>query len=257
MDKRKIAVVTGAAGGFGREFVKLMLEEDVDEIWAIGRNEEKLQALATEFGAKIKPMKTDLSQKESFCLLESALDASCEVKYVINNAGYGKFCAWDELGWEASLSMTDVNINAVVAVGLICLPHMEKGGAIINIASQASFFPLPFMNIYAASKAFVRNYTRALNVELKEKGISATAVCPGWMKTGFFDCAQMGAKKSVNNFFGIVTPEAVARKALKDAKNGKDISVYGAFVKLTHFLSKLAPQKTAMKIWMKLQKFNA
>lgn len=72
----------------------------------------------------------------------------------------------------------------------------EKGSHILNIASQASFQPLPYQNIYSSTKAFVRNYTRALNVELREKGITATAVCPGWMKTGLYDRGIIDAKKS-------------------------------------------------------------
>ena len=106
------------------------------------------------------------------------------VKYLINNAGFAKFCSYDDISVEESLNLIDLNIGAVVALGLVCIPHMENGSHIINIASQASFFPLPYQNIYSSTKAFVRNYTRALNVELKEKGIRATAVCPGWMKTG-------------------------------------------------------------------------
>jgi len=92
--------------------------------------------------------------------------------------------------------MIDLNISGVVAMGLVCIPHMKKGSHILNIASQASFQPLPYQNIYSSTKAFVRNYTRALNVELREKGITATAVCPGWMKTGLYDRGIIDAKKS-------------------------------------------------------------
>lgn len=81
--------------------------------------------------------------------------------------------------------MIHVNIDAVVAMGLVCIPYMKKGSHLINIASQASFQPLPYQNIYSSTKSFVRNYSRALNVELKEKGIYVTAVCPGWIKQTF------------------------------------------------------------------------
>lgn len=175
------------------------------------------------------------------------------IKYLINNAGFAKFCSYDDITIEESLNMIDLNISAVVALGLICIPYMEKGSHIINIASQASFFPLPYQNIYSSTKAFVRNYTRALNVELQEKQITATAVCPGWMKTELFDRGIVGAKKSTNKFSGMVTPDVVAKKALDDARKGKDISVYGIYVKFTHLLSKLTPQKMMMKIWLMQQ----
>lgn len=152
--------------------------------------------------------------------------------------------------------MIQLNIHAVVALGLICIPKMSKGSHIVNIASQASFFPLPYQNVYSSTKAFVRNYTRALNVELKDKGICATAVCPGWMKTNLFDRGLIGAKKGTTNFTGMVTPDVVAKKALKDTDKNRDMSVYGFYVKSTHVLSKLMPQKLMMKIWMIQQKLS-
>ena len=135
-------------------------------------------------------------------------------------------------------------------MGLVCIPHMKKGSHILNIASQASFQPLPYQNIYSSTKAFVRNYTRALNVELREKGITATAVCPGWMKTGLYDRGIIDAKKATTNFTNMVTPDVVAKKALADAEYGKDMSVYSSYVKTCHTIAKLLPQKTMMKLWL-------
>lgn len=257
MSKKSIAIVTGANGGLGKEFVKLLLkEEGISEIWAIARNKEKLNQLLNEFGDKIRTFSMDLSNRASFAEIEKELNANdAAVKYLVNNAGFAKFCSYDDIGIDESLNMIDLNIGAVVAAGLTCIPYMEKNSHIINIASQASFFPLPYQNIYSSTKAFVRNYTRALNIELKDKGISATAVCPGWMKTGLFDRGLIGAEKGTNNFSGMVTPDVVAAKALKDAKKGKDISVYGLYVKSTHLLSKLIPQRMMMKIWLSQQHF--
>lgn len=257
MRKKSIAIITGANGGLGKEFVKLLLkEEGISEIWAIARNMEKLNQLSNEFGDKIRTFSMDLSNRASFAEIEKELNANdAAVKYLVNNAGFAKFCSYDDIGIDESLNMIDLNIGAVVAAGLTCIPYMEKNSHIINIASQASFFPLPYQNIYSSTKAFVRNYTRALNIELKDKGISATAICPGWMKTGLFDRGLIGAEKGTNNFSGMVTPDVVAAKALKDAKKGKDISVYGLYVKSTHLLSKLIPQRMMMKIWLSQQHF--
>ena len=188
MSEKSIAIVTGANGGLGKEFVKLLLkEEGISEIWAIARNKEKLNQLLNEFGDKIRTFSMDMSNRESFAEIEKELNANdAAVKYLVNNAGFAKFCSYDDIGIDESLNMIDLNIGAVVAAGLTCIPYMEKNSHIINIASQASFFPLPYQNIYSSTKAFVRNYTRALNIELKDKEINATAVCPGWMKTGLF-----------------------------------------------------------------------
>lgn len=258
MNQKTVAIVTGANGGLGKEFVRLLLEEEnISEIWAIARNENKLKQLKEEFGDKICTFSMDLSDRAKFDVIEKQLrQEDVVVKYLVNNAGFAKFCSYDDISIDESLNMIDLNINALVALGLICIPYMEKGSNIINIASQASFFPLPYQNIYSSTKAFVRNYTRALNVELKEKGIHAIAVCPGWMKTGLFDRGVIGATKGTSNFSGMVTPDVVAVKALRDAKKGKDISVYGLYVKSTHLLSKIMPQKMMMKVWLGQQKIK-
>lgn len=256
--KKSIAIVTGANGGLGKEFVKLLLhEEGVDEIWAIARNEEKLNQLSKDFGSKIRTFPMDLTERENYALLADALaHDTASVKYLVNNAGFAKFCSYDDISIDESLNMIDLNVSAVVAIGLVCIPYMNEGSHIINIASQASFFPLPYQNIYSSTKAFVRNYTRALNVELKEKRIRAIAVCPGWMKTDLFARGLIGAEKGTSNFSGMVSPAVVAAKALKDAKRGKDISVYGLYVKSTHLLSKLLPQRMMMKVWLLQQKIK-
>lgn len=255
MDIKNIAVVTGANGGLGKEFVRLFADDqEVGEIWAIARNQDKLNQLNDEFGTKVRTFSMDLADRSSFRKIGKYLEEeSVRIKYLVNNAGFAKFCSYDDISVNESLNMIEVNVAAVVALGLVCIPYMAQGSHIINIASQASFFPLPYQNIYSSTKAFVRNYTRALNVELADRGIGAAAVCPGWMKTGLFERGLIGAKNGTNNFSGMVTPDAVAIKALSDVKKGRDISIYGLPVKFTHIMSKFVPQKIMMKIWLNQQ----
>lgn len=253
---KKIAIVTGASGGLGKEFVKLLLKEkNIDEIWAIAKNEEKLIRLQTDCGEKIKIFPTDLSSIKaiedfSFYLKEHDPD----ILFLINNAGFAKFCSYNDLSIEESVNMIDLNCNAVVAMGLMCIPYIKAGGHILNIASAAAFLPLPYQNIYSSTKAFVRNYSRALNIELKDKAISVTAVCPGWINTPLLERAQIGAAKATRYFAGMVTAGKVAHKALKDAKKRKDMSIYGSFTKFFHVVSKLLPQSLLIKIWLRQQK---
>lgn len=259
MKEKKIAIVTGATGGLGKEFVRLLLKEkNIDEIWALARNEKKLGYLREKFGKKIKIYSIDLSSLCQIKQFEEELKWKAEQKklrisYLVNNAGFAKFCSYGDLGVEESLNMLHVNIDAVVAMGLICIPYMGKESHIINIASQASFQPLPYQNLYSSTKAFVRNYSRALNVELKERGICVTAVCPGWIKTDLYKRAEIGAKKATTRYVGMVTPDKVAKKALKDAKKRKDISVYSIFTKISHLAAKILPQRMMMKIWLRQQ----
>ncbi|MDF2843428.1 MAG: short-chain dehydrogenase/reductase [Herbinix sp.] len=100
---------------------------------------------------------------------------------------------------------------------------MRQGSRILNISSASSFQPLPYLNLYSSTKAFERSYSRALNAELKGTGITATAVCPSWVDTDLL-LKEMNGRKI--KFPGIVSPDRVAVQALKDAKRGKDMSVY-------------------------------
>ena len=252
MKKNNIAIVTGASSGLGKEFVKLLsAKKGLDEIWIISRNDEKLKKIQKRYGEKIVVYPMDLSSLENIKTFgENPSLKNCNIRYLINNAGFAKFCSYDDISIDESINMIDLNISGVVAMGLVCIPHMKKGSHILNIASQASFQPLPYQNIYSSTKAFVRNYTRALNVELREKGITATAVCPGWMKTGLYDRGIIDAKKATTNFTNMVTPDVVAKKALADAEHGKDMSVYSTYVKTCHTIAKLLPQKTMMKLWL-------
>lgn len=252
MSTKNIAIVTGANGGLGKEFVRLLNQESsIDEIWAIARNQANLARLSEEFGSKIRTFSLDLTNRASIATIEEALASTgANVRCLVNNAGFAKFCSYDDISITESLNMIDLNISAVVAMGLACLPHMSKGGYILNIASQASFQPLPYQNLYSSTKAFVRNYTRALNVELRDRGITATAVCPGWMKTDLYARGNIGAAKATTHFTGMVTPDVVARKALRDAQRGRDISVYGLYVKAAHLMAKILPQRAMMRVWL-------
>lgn len=254
---KSIAIVTGASGGLGKEFVKLLIKyNDISQIWLIARNKEKLFSLKNKYGNKVRIFSIDLTDLCALQNLKEELDENIRIKYLINNAGFAKFCSFDELSINETLNMIDLNIKAVVSLGLLCVPFMEKGGHIINIASQAAFQPLPYMNVYSATKAFIRNYTRALNVELKDFGVNAIAVCPGWMKTGLYERGRICARKAPSNFCHMIMPDVVAKKALDDAKNNRDISVYGLYVKTAHFFSKILPQKIMMKIWLFQQKIK-
>ncbi|MDE6188778.1 MAG: SDR family NAD(P)-dependent oxidoreductase [Clostridia bacterium] len=255
MVKKAVAIVTGANSGIGKEFARLLAEErEIIEVWAIAQDVARLEELKEKVGEKIRIFSMDLTECENIALIGNlAQGEDVDLRYLVNCAGYAKFCDYSALDYIQSLKMIDLNIGATVAMCSICIPCMTDGARIINMASQAAFQPVPYQNIYSSTKAFVRNYTRALNVELKNKGVTATAVCPGWMKTRLIQRAYVDGEKGTNTFPHIVEPKPVAQKALNDAKAGKDTSVYSAYVKFSHLLSKLLPQRLLMKIWLKQQ----
>ena len=193
----RIALITGASSGLGRQYAHWCADHKAaDEIWAIARRQERLEELKSELSCPVRPIPLDLADTKSLDELEHMLaeekakDPSFEVSLLVNAAGFGKFGTYADMTREEVDKMVDLNCRAVVDMTQIALPYMGKGGHIIQIASSASFQPLPGLNVYAASKAFVRSYTRALRFELRGKGIFVTAVCPLWVKTEFIKVAR-------------------------------------------------------------------
>lgn len=243
--RKNISIVTGATGGIGKEFVKLLLKEEVDEIWAVARNNDRLKDLVKEYGDKIVPVSIDLSQSKSFELIEEMLrEKNPIIKYLVNNAGHGKMGAYHEFSNTEIDNGVATHCTAMSILCNLCIPYMVRGSHIINMASQSAFQPVPYINLYAASKAFVTSYSRALNVELKDTGVISTVACPGWIKTDLLESERNGHQI---DFPGIVSADVVVKKILYDAKKGKDISVYGAYVKYMRLLAKIFPHKLVMK----------
>ena len=244
----RIAIVTGASGGIGKEFTRLMCSEQIDEIWVIARSVAKLEALKAEYGEKIRVMPADLTRVSEIKEIEERIiEEQPEIVYLINNAGMLKMGnAVEDFTVEDIGNMVDLNSKSMALMCKICRPFLKTGSKIINVASSSAFLPLPYLNIYAASKAFARNYSRALNVELKGTGITATAVCPGWVDTPLAPSSFNGKDM---NLMGVVQPGPVAEKALKAAKKSKDIFVYPFSFKCMHLMAKVCPQKMAMAIW--------
>lgn len=248
-NSKRIAILTGATGGLGYAFLKELSKESFDEIWAIGRNEKRLEELINEFGFTVIPLRLDLTKAEDVNALYKFLkEKNPQVDILINNAGVAQMKQSKDLSISEIENTIDLNCKAPAILINICLPYMRKGSKIINVCSASAFQPVPYINLYASTKAFERSYSRALNAELKSYGISVTAACPSWIDTDMLIKELNGKKVKFN---GLVSPVKVAKTAIKDAKKGKDMSVCSAYVKCQHFNVKLLPQKLTMKIWLK------
>ena len=247
--KKRITIITGASGGIGKEFVKLLLLEDLDEIWAIARDQEKLMNLKSEFGDKVVGVSLDLTRSSELLTIEELLrNENPLIVYLINNAGMAKMGTYKEFSAQEIESTISINCTALVVLSTFCIPFMQEGSRILNISSASSFQPLPYLNLYSATKVFERSYSRALNKELEGTGITATAVCPSWVDT---ELLMKEANGRAIKFPGIVPAEKVAKKAISDAKKGKDMSVCTLYVKYMHVLAKVFPQKASMNTWVR------
>lgn len=250
----KIAVITGASSGMGKEFaIRLDREEKFDEIWVIARRKERLEELRELVSAPIRAIALDLTLKESIDMYAQLLEQhKPEVAVMVNASGYGKFAAFADLSLDEQLGMIDLNAKSLVAMTYVTLPYLAEGSRVYQIDSLSAFQPVPYIAVYGATKSFVLSFTRAINMELKNRGIKFMAVCPGWVKTEFFDRAVVDTSVITyyNQFF---TPEQVVTRAFKDMKKGKDVSVCGFKIRAQVLLTKLLPHKLVMKIWLKQQ----
>ena len=188
----KIAVVTGASSGMGKEFVlQLDRQKAFDEIWVIARRFDRLQSLQSEVKAKIRPISLDLTREECIAEYRALLDAEKPVVDVLVNAsGVGRFGAFADMDLDYMYRMIDLNSKAYVGMTHATLPYLAQGSEVYQLDSLSSFQPVPYIGVYGATKAFVLSFSRALNVELKSRKIRVMAVCPGWVKTEFFDRAE-------------------------------------------------------------------
>ncbi len=246
--KKRIAIITGATGGVGKEFVQQLIGE-VDEVWAVARNKDKLNQLENEISEKLQGMSVDLSDVKNLSVICDRLsNEDVTIQYLVNNAGTGRMAASTDFSVEEIASHISTHNTTMAALCNICIPYMEEGAHIINVASQSAFQPNPYINLYAASKAFTVSYSRALGVELESQGIVVTVVCPGWIKTELLQTEMNGVKV---HFPHLAEPANVVALAIRDANKGKELSVYSGYVKYMQFLSKIFPHKLVMKTWMK------
>ena len=256
---KRIAIVTGASSGMGREFVlQLSNWETFDEIWAIARRAERLEELAQNVPIPVRPIALDLTDPEALAYYRDLLDAAApDVGLLANIAGFGKFGRYDQIPLEDSLRMIDLNCKALVAMTELTLPYMRRGARLLNLDSLSAFQPVPYLNVYASTKAFVLSYTRSLGRELRPRGIRVMAVNPGWVKTEFFDHALQTSSTAVTYYNRIYEAKDVMATALKDLyRTKKDVSIHGFPVRWQVRLVKLLPHSLVMNIWMKQQKHD-
>ena len=250
----KVCIVTGASSGMGREFV-LQLDEQqkYDEIWVIARREQALKELKAD--VPVRPVVLDLCDSQSFNTYAKLLEQEKpNVKLLVNAAGFGKFGDYDQIPMEEDFRMLDLNCKALVAMTRLTVPYMQPGSHILELDSLSAFQPVPYITTYGATKAFVLSYSRAMNRELKPKGIRVMAMNPGWVKTEFFNHALQTNNK-VQYYNHLWEAKDVVATGLKDLyKTKKDVSVHGFPVRMQVRAVKLLPHSMVMSTWLNQQK---
>lgn len=252
--RTSIAIVTGASSGMGKEAVLQLADRyaGLEEIWVVARRRERLLELEAQSPTRLRIFSADLEegfakkdgQKGPLRELERALEAERPaVRFLVNAAGFGKSGPSASIPMAEEAGMVRVNCEALCAVTHMVLPYLVRGARILQFASAAAFLPQPEFAVYAASKAFVVSYSRALGEELKERGIVVTAVCPGPVRTEFLDAMGVDWKRyPLYKRLTMAGPERVVRAAIRDSIRKKHRSVYGVWMKSFFLASRLLPQ---------------
>ena len=233
---KKIAVITGASSGMGRRFAETVDRYGrFDEVWVIARHQAQLEALKATVPFPIRVLALDLTDRTSFGTYAAALaEEPVQVGLLMNCSGYGKFSAVLDTPLAVNLNMTDLNCQAVVAMCQLTAPYMPSGSQIINIASVAAFQPIPYIDIYGATKAFVLSFSRAL-----------------------FDRAiREGEQPIVKKYVAMYDVEDIVTRTWRDAKRGKDVCKYGFIARAQAGLAKILPHSLVMDVWMKQQELR-
>ena len=232
----------------GMDFVReLQKEENIDEIWMIARRYDRLKKLEEDSEGRLRAFPLDLTQNSSFEELEKILEKECpEMMYLVNCAGAGRMGKVDEISYKDHSFVVDLNVRALTCMSRICLPYLGEGSHLIQLCSGSAFLPQPAFASYAASKAYVLSFSRALRQEVKKRKISVTIVCPGPVKTEFFQAAGSEIAPAKKKF--LVESEDVVRKAIKDAKSGRELSIYGISMKLVHLAGKILPTNALLAV---------
>lgn len=244
------ALVTGATSGIGRDITRYLASLNY-EVYAVGRNIEKLEKLQNELGKNVKTIKMDISSKENcIALYEEIKDKNIDL--LVNNAGFGVFGNFTETDLEKEVNLINTNITAVHVLTKLFLKDMVKNnkGRILNVASIAGFAPGPLMAAYYSSKAYVLRLTESIYEELKKQksNVTISVLCPGPVATNFNNVANV--KFSIK----ALSSEYVAKYAIDKTLKGKLVIVPGMKIKILRILSKLSPDKLTMKIIYQNQK---
>lgn len=217
---KNYALVTGASKGIGRH-ISLELAAQGFSILLVSRDEKSLaeltQYLRSGFNVDADFLALDLAEPAApEKVLAWCMAKGYRLQVLVNNAGYGLWGDFAALGLEEQLNMINLNICALVSLTHLLMPQLwqNEQAYILNVGSTAAYQAVPTLAVYAATKAFVLSFSRAIRIELKNTPVSVTCLCPGATNTGFVERAGMDALKEVAEKFGM-TPEAVAKKGVK------------------------------------------
>lgn len=250
---RPTALVTGASGGIGLALARILAREGYDLV-LVARSLPELERIAGELSARYgmvaDAIHADLTDPTApRALFDDVARRGVTVEILVNNAGFGLAGRFDQTDGTRELAMIQVNVAALTELTKLFLPGMiQRGhGRIMNVASTAAFQPGPLMAVYYATKAYVLSFTQAVAEELRDTGVTLTALCPGPTYTGFANVANMQGTRLFNSPLTMAAT-AVAEYGYRAMIRGDRVAIPGAFNRLGAFATRLAPRRVLTKL---------
>ncbi|MFT3691754.1 MAG: SDR family oxidoreductase [Kofleriaceae bacterium] len=241
------ALVTGGSSGIGAAIARELAARGCDLVLTARRKEALSEVAASCTGVRVDTVVGDLGKDASASAIWAACTAQGPIDILINNAGFGAFRAFAATEATRDTEMIQLNMTSLVELTKLYLDQQRPRGYIVNIASIGAYQSVPNMALYAATKAFVRNFSEGLHVELRGTGIACTCVCPGGTKTAFHENAGAGDYSWLANA-SMMTAEAVARTTVKAMLAKKRNVIPGLINKLSCFGVRFVPRSVAS--WM-------
>lgn len=253
-----IAVVTGASSGFGKEFAYQLAEKGYN-LHLVARGKDKLEEIKTDisnkYNVEIKISIKDLTEKADVISLVQGVK---ECDLLINCAGFGFMCDFTTGDLSDEQDMIELNIKSLhyltKEIGKMMVEN--KSGGIINVASISAFQPVPYFSVYAATKAFVLNYSLGINKELKKHGIHVMAICPGFAATGFYNKEQLNdLRKKTFKLPIFIEPHVIVRKGIRAFLKKKRFYIPGFINRIVVGMNCAIPRGIATSITANIFKY--
>jgi uncharacterized protein len=256
----RTALVTGASGGVGEAFARLLAAAGSDLI-LVARKADQLRDLAGQLGARhgvtVEILPADLTVPAQRSQAERRLDdPGRPVDLLVNTAGtLGRIGRFADQPADTEIHKIDLNASAAIALTRAVLPGMlERGrGAIINVSSVMGFLPTPHAATYSATKAFLVSFSESLHGETRHRGVHVTALCPGSVRSKLHDADPDRPKARTAARFGVLDPEVVARAGLDAVSAGQPVVVPGrrwaAVARLSRLLPRVLVRKAFYRLW--------
>ena len=233
MLNRKLALITGASSGIGREFAIVLAKNGYD-IVAIARRRELLESLAVElqaFGAQTQVVVADLSTSVG---VQSVIAVASDADFLVLNAGITRAARVGTTSGDEILKLNTLLATGVVELCEAIVPQMmqRKTGDVVIVSSIAAFTPMPKSGLYAAAKSYVMSYGRSLNLEVRGSGVRVCVVCPGYVRTDLHQQAGLTHLRARVPKWLWINSDDVVRAALSGLGNNKSVVVPGAIYRL-------------------------